>query len=117
MNSPVLLPTLFNQILPKEKYKIEVIVMSSIKVIKKNGDIVEFEPQKVYDACKSAGASDKIARDVTDAVVEELHAIKSEKIRRLTLEKLKEVDKETADNWIKYDIQHGRHKEESFLNL
>ena len=35
--------------------------MDNFKVVKKDGSIVEFEPEKIYNACVSAGASEDIA--------------------------------------------------------
>ena len=85
--------------------------MSDIKVIKKDGKVVEFKPKKIFKACKAAGTSKEIADKVTKLVVEDLHKIKSKTIREKTLERLKELDKDAADNWIKHDIEHTKYED------
>ncbi len=91
--------------------------MTDLKVVKRDGSIVDFDAKKVYDACISAGATKKIAEEVMNSVVEDLHHIKSETIRRRILKRLKKLDKEVADNLIKYDIEHPRYNEDEFLKF
>jgi len=91
--------------------------MNDIKVVKKDGSIVDFNPKKIFNACKSAGATKEIAEKVTDLVVEDLHKIKSKTIREKTLTILKELDKDAADNWIKFDIEHTKYEKESSLQF
>lgn len=91
--------------------------MNDIKVVKKDGSVVEFNREKIYDACVSAGASKEIAEKVTNSVVEDIHQIKSKTIREKTLKRLKELDKDAADNWIKFDIEHTKYKEDSNIKF
>lgn len=91
--------------------------MKELKVIKKNGRVVDFKPKKIYKACRLAGASDKVAKRVASSVVNDLHKIKTKTIRAKTLEKLRELDKEVADNWLKYDIEHAKANEKTILKL
>jgi len=84
--------------------------MNDIKLVKKDGSVVDFDPKKIFDACKSAGASKEIAEKVTNLVIEDLHKFKTKTIREKTLKRLKELDNDAADNWIKYDIEHTKYK-------
>ena len=91
--------------------------MNKIKVIKKDGSLVEFDPKKIYNACISAGASEEIADKVTKLVVEDLHKVKSKDVREKALNRLKELDKDAADNWIKYDIEHTKYDQNNKLQF
>ena len=91
--------------------------LNDFKVIKKDGSLVDFKPKKIYQACKSAGTTDEIAQKVTNLLVEDLHKIKSKTIREKTLNILKDLDKDAADNWIKYDIEHTKYENHSRLKF
>jgi transcriptional regulator NrdR family protein len=79
--------------------------MYKLKIIKKDGSIEEFDPKKIFYSCLSAGASEEVAKKVVDWIITDLHHVESKMIRRKVLEKLRDLDKEVANNWIKYDIQ------------
>ena len=85
-----------------------------LKVIKKDGKIVDFDKQKIVEACKNAGASKEVAEKVADKVTEELPKIKSSKIRELTLKELEKLDSEAAKAWIQYDIRKKQEAESTF---
>lgn len=82
--------------------------MVELKVIKKNGEIVDFDKKKIVQACISAGASEKVANKVADKVTEELPKIESSKIRELTLKELEKLDPEASKSWIQYDIREKK---------
>ncbi|MBD3211161.1 MAG: hypothetical protein GF311_01030 [Candidatus Lokiarchaeota archaeon] len=87
--------------------------MVELKVIKKDGSVVDFEKKKIIEACKSAGASKKVAEEVADKVTKELPKIQSSKIRELTLKELEKLDPEASKSWIQYDIREKK-QESSF---
>jgi transcriptional regulator NrdR family protein len=87
--------------------------MVELKVIKKDGSVVDFEKKKIIEACKSAGASNKVAEEVADKVTKELPKIQSSKIRELTLKELEKLDPEASKSWIQYDIREKK-QESSF---
>ena len=91
--------------------------MENFKVLKKDGSIVEFDPKKIYNACISAGASEDIAQIVLNKVIEDLYIISSERLREIALKNLRKLDSNVADNWIKYDIEHGQIKNDIILKL
>jgi transcriptional regulator NrdR family protein len=91
--------------------------MTDIEVIKKDGTVVEFDKKKIFDACKSAGATDEIAEKVTNLVVNDLHKIQSKTIREKTLKRLKELDKQVAENWLKFDIENTKYGPEKSIKL
>lgn len=82
--------------------------MVDLKVIKKDGKIVDFDKEKIIEACKSAGASDDVAEKVAKKVTEELPKIKSSKIRELALKELEKLDPEASKSWIQYDIREKK---------
>ncbi len=86
--------------------------MTKLKVIKQDKSIEGFNPNKIYETCIRCGASEEIAKQVSRKVEEELYIIPIKRLKSLTLEKLKELDKESALNLIKYDVEHA-HLEES----
>lgn len=91
--------------------------MKKFKVRKKDGSLVDFEPKKIHDACISAGASEDLAIKVLDSVMKDIYIIDSTRIREIILKNLREFDNDIADNWIKYDIEHGQVKNNRILKL
>jgi transcriptional regulator NrdR family protein len=82
--------------------------MNDLKIIKKNGDLVDFNPDKIYEAVIAAGGSEEVAEKVKNYISEELPKIESSKIRELVLEKLEKYDSEAYDSWIKYDLREKK---------
>ncbi len=78
--------------------------MVDLKVIKKDGSIEDFDIQKIIEACIAAGLSKKAAKDVAQKVREELHKVKSSKIREKILKYLRKEDPELAKKMIQFDI-------------
>jgi transcriptional regulator NrdR family protein len=76
-----------------------------LKVIKATGEEEDFDRDKIYKACKAAGASDKHAKKVTEEIAEEVLKVPSQQIRRMALKKLDRLDSEAANRWKKYDIE------------
>ncbi|MBD3339200.1 MAG: hypothetical protein GF353_08820 [Candidatus Lokiarchaeota archaeon] len=81
--------------------------MVQLKVIKKNGKKVNYDPKRIVEACISAGAEKKIAREVAEKVTNKFINIPTDEVRRLTIQELKKLDSEAADSWIKYDLEHA----------
>ncbi len=82
--------------------------MNDLKIIKKNGDLVDFDPDKIYEAVRAAGGSDEVAEKIKKYIIEELPKIESSKIRELVLEKLEKYDPDAYDSWIKYDLREKK---------
>lgn len=82
--------------------------MVDLKVKKKDGSVEDYDPEKIIEACKFAGASEEIAERIAEEVSEELPTIPSSKIRRLILEKLNSVSPEVADSMKKFDISERK---------
>jgi transcriptional regulator NrdR family protein len=82
--------------------------LNDIKIIKKNGDLVDFDPDKIYNAVIAAGGSEEVAEKIRKYIIEELPKIESSKIRELVLQKLEKYDPEAYDSWIKYDLSEKK---------
>lgn len=79
--------------------------MTNYIVIKKDGTEEEFNPDKILDVIKAAGASESVAKVVVDNIIKRLFKIKSNKVRSLVYKNLKKIDKKAADNYKKHYIQ------------
>ncbi|TXT65841.1 MAG: hypothetical protein BAJALOKI1v1_360005 [Promethearchaeota archaeon] len=77
----------------------------NLKVVKKDGKIEKFNKERIYEACKAAGASDEVAQEVADKVTEEVHKVSSSTIRELQLKYLEKLDPESSKKMIQYDIR------------
>jgi transcriptional regulator NrdR family protein len=82
--------------------------LNDLKIIKKNGDLVDFDPDKIYEAVRAAGGSDEVAEKIKKYIIEELPKIESSKIRELVLEKLEKYDPDAYDSWIKYGLREKK---------
>jgi transcriptional regulator NrdR family protein len=91
--------------------------MNDIKVVKKDGSVVDFDPKKIINACKSSTTKLVTFSAISFVAPADLHKIKSKTIREKTLTILKQLDKNAADNWIKYDIEHTKYEKESSLQF
>ena len=88
-----------------------------LKVIKNDGKLVDYKPEKIFDACISAGASKGVADKVSKLVTREIQLIESDKLRDIVLNKLKELDKDVANNWIKYDLENAHVNSKQLIKL
>jgi transcriptional regulator NrdR family protein len=79
--------------------------MKNLKVIKKDDREEKFDPDKIIEACKAAGASDEIAKHIAKEISEELPKVESSKIRDLVLEKLEKLDLDAHREWLQFDIR------------
>ena len=77
--------------------------MVDLIVLKKNRKEQKFDPKKIIYACKAAGASEKVAKQVSTEITRELSFIPSSKIRTMALEKLDSLDPKTANSWREFD--------------
>jgi len=75
------------------------------KVVKKDGSIVDFKKSKILNSIIAAGGDKEMANLIVDSIVEDLHLIKSGKIGQMVKEKIQNMNKKVADNWIKHSIQ------------
>jgi transcriptional regulator NrdR family protein len=81
-------------------------LMAKFTIIKKDGSEDEFDKKKIYKSCRKAGASEDIAKKISNEIEKELTKIPSTKIRQMVLNKLKKMDQNAADKMVKYDIEH-----------
>jgi transcriptional regulator NrdR family protein len=82
--------------------------MVDLKVKKKNGSLEDYDPEKIIEACKSAGADEEVAERIAEEVSKELPKIPSSKIRRLILEKLNSISPEVGNSMKKFDISERK---------
>jgi transcriptional regulator NrdR family protein len=85
--------------------------MKSLKVIKKDGSIIDFNIKNVIGACKTAGFSNERAEEVASKVVNEIHKVKSSRIRELILTYVKNINPKYAKQIIQYDIRNQKEQE------
>ena len=78
--------------------------MSNTKVIKKNGTVEEFIPEKIIVSCIKAGAPVGIAREIA-AIVEAKAKVETStsEIRRFVLWLLNQKNPEWEKNWLRYE--------------
>lgn len=62
--------------------------MSNLKVIKKDGSIIEFIIAKIINTCQAAGSSKKLVKKTGLKGTDELLKVKSSKIRELVIKNL-----------------------------
>ncbi len=78
--------------------------MSIAKVLKKDGTVEEFMPEKIIVSCVKAGAPIGIAREIA-AFVEAKAKVETStaEIRRFTLWLLHQKNPEWEKNWLRYE--------------
>lgn len=77
--------------------------MINLVVIKRNNEKEKFNSKKIINACKAAGASDELARQVASEITDEFSKVPSSRIRELALQKLESQAPEVANSWREYD--------------
>ncbi|MBD3226592.1 MAG: hypothetical protein GF329_00255 [Candidatus Lokiarchaeota archaeon] len=77
--------------------------MVDLKVIKRDGREVQFNPDKIIQSCGKVGLSEEIANKITKEITKELSNITTADIRDLIIDKLKNRDRETLESWKKYE--------------
>jgi transcriptional repressor NrdR len=78
--------------------------MSKAKVLKKNGTVEEFIPEKIIVSCIKAGAPVGIAREIAAIVEAKAKAETSTaEIRSFVLWLLNEKNPEWEKNWLRYE--------------
>ena len=80
------------------------------KVVKMDGRLEEFDEEKVYRSCVSAGASEEVAREIAREVASKVRdGMRTSEIRRMVLRRLRERAPDAADAWEFYDrVVKGR---------
>jgi len=91
--------------------------MVDLKVVKKNGKVEKFNKERIVEACKAAGASEEVAKEVADKVAKEVYKISSSTIRELQLKYLEKLDPEASKNMIQYDIRKKKELSEESINF
>ncbi len=91
--------------------------MVDLQVVKKDGKIEKFKKERIFEACKAAGASEEVAKQVADKVAEELYKVSSSTIRELQLKYLEKKDPEAAKKMIQYDIRKKKQLSEESINF
>lgn len=77
--------------------------MVNLVVIKRNNEEEKFNSKKIINACKAAGASEEIAKQIASEITDEFSKLQSSRIRELALEKLESLAPEVANSWKEYD--------------
>lgn len=78
--------------------------------MKMDGRLEEFDEEKVYESCVSAGAPHEVAREIAREVASKARdGMRTSEIRRMVLRRLREKAPEAADAWEFYDrVVKGR---------
>ena len=78
--------------------------MSVVKVLKKDGTLEEFIPEKIIVSCIKAGAPVGVAREIA-AFVEAKAKVEPStvEIRRFVLWLLRQKNPEWEQNWLRYE--------------
>lgn len=81
-----------------------------VKIVKRDGTLEEFDPEKIYKSCVNAGAPPEIARDITEEVSKKVHdGMTTDEIRRMVLARLSVDAPQAAEAWRFYDrVVKGR---------
>ncbi len=81
-----------------------------MKIVKRNGRLEDFDPEKIRRACMDAGASEEVASDVASYVASRVHeGMTTDEIRRLVLSRLSAEDPAAAEAFRFYDrVAKGR---------
>lgn len=81
-----------------------------IKIVKMDGSKEEFKKEKIVSSITSAGAPEKVAKEIADKVEKAVEkGMTTRQIRRIVLNELEERNPKWADNWKYYDrIMKGR---------
>lgn len=75
-----------------------------MKIVKRDGRLVEFDPGRIYKVCTAAGATEEIAADVASYVAARVHeGMTTDEIRRLVASRLEEEDPIAAEAYRFYD--------------
>lgn len=84
--------------------------MASKKVVKRSGKVEEFNAQKIYNACLSAGAPPEVALEISKEAEEKIRdGASTSEIRRFVLHRLKEMAPHAYEAWTFYDrVTKGR---------
>ncbi|MFX0104445.1 MAG: ATP cone domain-containing protein [Candidatus Hodarchaeota archaeon] len=76
-------------------------------MLKKDGTEEVFDPNKILEVCRKAGASEITSKQVLVHIVNNLINFKSSKIRRMVYKKLRKINKEAIDNYRKHYIKES----------
>lgn len=81
-----------------------------VKIVKRDGTLEEFDPEKIYKSCVDAGAPPEVARDIAEDVSKRVRdGTTTDEIRRMVLTRLSQEAPNAAEAWRFYDrIVKGR---------
>jgi len=75
------------------------------KVRKRSGELEEFDPKKVYEACVAAGAPPEVAQEIAREVEQRAYdGMTTDEIRRYVLVRLRELAPQANEAWRFYDL-------------
>jgi transcriptional regulator NrdR family protein len=94
--------------MPKAKKK-KIVDIKKVRVIKRGGKLEPFQPQKIIKACIAAGVDEKTAREIARRISRRVHdRIPAGVIRDLVVGMLEIKNPEWAENWRRYEEEHGK---------
>jgi len=74
-----------------------------MNVTKKDGSLQEFNKIKISEACKKAGASDDVAKQVTDIVAKKVEdSMDTKQIGEMVIEELNKLDETAGKSFEEY---------------
>lgn len=81
-----------------------------MKIVKRDGRLEEFDPEKIYRSCVDAGAPPEVARDIANEVSKKVKdGTTTDEIRRMVLARLSVEAPRAAEAWRFYDrVVKGR---------
>lgn len=75
-----------------------------MEVVKRDGALEEFMPEKIVVSCVKCGATPDVARQISKAIeTRAKDMIPTSEIRRMALEQLRQKNRQWEENWLTYD--------------
>lgn len=84
--------------------------MAQKRVRKRSGELEDFDPRKIYNACIAAGAPPEVAHEIAKEAEERIRdGASTDEIRRFVLMRLKEMAPHAYESWAFFDrVMKGR---------
>ena len=74
------------------------------KVVKIDGKLEDFDPEKIVRSCMAAGVPEDVAKEIAEMVTKKFRdGMTTREIREIILEELEKRNPEWRDNWVFYD--------------
>jgi len=75
-----------------------------MQVVKRNGALEEFMPEKIVVSCTKAGATPDVARQISKTIQSKASdKMHTSEIRKMALEQLRQKNRRWEENWLTYD--------------